>query len=323
LIIKVGTSDLSTGGQVSRWQKKMLARFRSYAKAADGGPLRVDGYFGNDDAAVQREYERRTRQPVDGIVSDADLASLGLARPVMFTVEGHMSSMWAGPCAVTAKVLEDEGVCRWQPVGYDNTRLPFNNKSGIDELFRLVSDTTLLPPGTPWSVAIFSQGGIVGSEFFMQHVLPDTGRLHWRLKDCRGVIAFGNPYRERDVIAEWVPDPPRRGTQGISNRRMVNTPPWWKEHSRRGDLYAENEVSDAGEDKTAIYMAVQSQWTGDPDSLLNQMMEIVHRPIPEVIAMVRAILSGAMFLGNMGPHGAYDLAPGIDWMRTRLQTAPI
>lgn len=69
----------------------MRARFKSYALAADGGPLKIDSYYGNDDAAVQKEYERRTKQVVDGVVSDADLAALGLAKPIIFTVEGHTS----------------------------------------------------------------------------------------------------------------------------------------------------------------------------------------------------------------------------------------
>ncbi len=308
----------SQGPLVSRWTHTMLRRFRSYATGLDGKPLRDDFYFGLDEAKVQREYERRTGQMVDGIVSDRDLAALGLALPVMFTVEGHMSSMWVGPCAFTARQLEVEGVCRWQPVGYDNVALPFRNDTGIDELCRLLADTALLPPGTPWGAAFFSQGGIVGSEVFMRHVLPPDGSLHWRLKDCRGVIAFGNPYRENSVVAEWVPDPPAPGTQGISNRRMVGTPPWWKEHSRRGDLYAENQTDDRGEDKTAIYMAVQNEWTGDPDSLLSQMVEIIERPVVEVLAMVRAIIDGLLFAARPGPHGDYDLRPGIDWMRARL-----
>lgn len=230
-----------------------------------------------------------------------------------------MSNMWVGPCAETARVLESEGVCKWQPVGYDSVSLPFNNKSGMDELRRLLADRTLLPDGTPWGMCIFSQGGIIGSSVWLEDILPQTGRLHWRLKDWRATLAFGNPYREKDVIAEWIPDPPMPGTQGISNARMVNTPRDWKEISRHGDLYAENEsVGDAGEHKTAIYQAVQNRWSGHPDSLLSQLMEIVERPLPELLAMFQAIISGAMFLGNMAPHGAYDLGPGIDFMRRRL-----
>jgi hypothetical protein len=77
----------SHGELVGRWQRLVLARFPSYAKAADGGPLKVDLYFGYDDQAVQKEYQRRTNQPQNGIVSQADLVKLGLT-PV-FCVSPH------------------------------------------------------------------------------------------------------------------------------------------------------------------------------------------------------------------------------------------
>lgn len=244
-------------------------------------------------------------------------------KPVLFTVEGHMSNMWIGPCAETARVLEQQGICKWQPVGYDSTSLPFNNKSGIDELRRLLADRTLLPPGTPWGLAIYSQGGIIGSSVWLDHIAPATGSLHWRRSSWRATLAFGNPYRELNTVAEWVQDPPRPNTHGISNVRMVNTPPQWKEVARRGDLYTEVEAgSEATEHKTAIYMAVQNKWSGHPDSLLNQMFELTQRPAPEFLAMVQAIANGAMFLGNMQAHAGYDLRPCIDYMRARL-TAPV
>ena len=40
------------GPIVARWQRIMLTRFSSYALAYDGGPLRVDSYFGQDDLAA-------------------------------------------------------------------------------------------------------------------------------------------------------------------------------------------------------------------------------------------------------------------------------
>lgn len=239
-------------------------------------------------------------------------------KPVLFTVEGHMSSMWIGPCAEVGRVLNAEGVCRWQPIGYNNTALPFDNASGERELARLLADRTLLPPGTPWGMAIYSQGGIVGSSLWLKEIRPKTGSLHWRLDSWRGTLAFGNPYRERNTVADWIPDPPRANTQGISNVRMTDTPPAWKEVARHGDLYTENETNDAGQHKTAIYMAVQNQWMGDPDSLFNQLGEIITRPTSELIAMTQAIANGVMFLGNMSPHGGYDLRPCIDFMRARL-----
>ncbi|MGB0971626.1 MAG: hypothetical protein ACPGVG_11780, partial [Mycobacterium sp.] len=68
----------SQGPLVAAWQRVMVERFNSYALERDGEPLRIDAYFGYSDRDVQREYERRTEQTIDGVVSDADLVALGL-----------------------------------------------------------------------------------------------------------------------------------------------------------------------------------------------------------------------------------------------------
>lgn len=239
-------------------------------------------------------------------------------KPVVFTVEGHLASMWMGPAADTGRALEVEGVCRWQPVGYDNVSLPFRNDTGVRELKRLLSDRDLLPPGTPWGMCIYSQGGIVGSRVWLEDIAPAHGSLHWRLKDWRATIAYGNPYRQNGVVAEWVTDPARPGTQGISPFRMTQTPPSWKEVAHRGDLYAENRPNAAGEHKSAIYLAVQNQWSGHPDSLLSQVIEIAQRPLPEMLAVIEAVANGVMFVGNSAPHYRFDLRPPIDHMRGQL-----
>lgn len=273
---------------------------------------------------MQARYEAagklRRGDYIPGVINVATKLAMGYlkkAKPVVFTVEGHLADMFVGPCAFTAKELENQGIARWQPVGYDNVALPFNNQSGVDELGRLFSDTKAFPLGTPWAWCIFSQGGIVGCRFYLEHIRPPAGRHHNRLNDMRAAIAFGNPYRQKDVIAEWVPDPPKRGTQGISNTRMTDTPAWWKEVSRTGDLYAENPTGNAGEHRTAIYRAVQRELTGD-DSLAEQVWEIVTGGGKELWAVFEAIVGGVKFLANMGPHGAYDLGPGIDHLRRRL-----
>lgn len=251
-------------------------------------------------------------------------------KPIIFTVEGHLSDMMVGPAAFTAQALEAQGVCHWKPIGYNNGALPFDNKSGIDELCRQLSSTAIegppgpdgrpimwpFPAGTPFGMIIFSQGAIVGSEVFLKRLRPEGADLHWRYKDLRRAIAFGNPYRQNGLCAKWVPDPPRPNTQGISDVRMTDTPAFWQEVARHGDLYAENEANDAGEMKTAIYKIVQNQWWGGSDSIFEQLMELFGlRFFQEAIAVFQAIVSGAMFLGNMGPHGMYDLGPCIEHMR--------
>lgn len=325
LYVGLGLGDNSD--EIRQIKAFMRSKFRSYAGHLVDTPL-FDAELAAVVADMQQRYVNAGQlQPgkfLSGVVNLETKYVMGyLSRPprdlpVLFTVEGHLSDMFVGPCAFTAKSLEDAGVCRWQPVGYDNVSLPFNNSSGVNELIRLFSDTKRFPPGTPWGLAIFSQGGIVGCKFFLQHVRPENGQLHWRLKDFRGCLAFGNPYRENNIVAEWVTDPPKADTQGISNVRMDFTPTQvWKEVSRHGDLYAENEVSPAGEHKTAIYRAVQNEWTGT-DSLAEQVGEIVGDFGTELLPVFEAIVSGVRFLTDMSPHGGYDLVPCIDFMRNRL-----
>ena len=263
---------------------------------------------------------------IDGVVNLEFKYDVGLLprpekpKPIIFTVEGHMSNPWNGPCAYTASALEQQGVCRWQPVGYNTTALPFDNNSGIREFTRLLNATTMdngvpFPAGTPWGMLIFPQGGIVGCETFLRM----RAQNHWRLKDLKGAIAFGNPYREKDVIAPWVPDPPKPGTQGISDRRMTDTPEFWREHARHGDLYAENPDDEVGLNRSSIYKIVaESSWSGGPAGMLSRITDLISDPTDGVIDIAKAIIGGGMFLLNMGPHGIYDLGPCIDFMRDRV-----
>lgn len=307
---------------VRRAKAFMRRKFSSYA-----GHLADTNKFDKEmhDAVweMQRRYfESGKLHPPTGILDLDTQVVMGFkkpipkARPVIFTIEGHMSNMWIGPCAETARILEGQGVCRWQPVGYNSASLPFD-KSAQNEFRRLLSDTGLLPPGTGWGMVIYSRGGIAGSEVFMNDILPVHGSLHWRLKDLKRVVAFGNPWRERDKIAPWIPTNvrPKDGTQGISDQRMERTPDFWMEVAKTGDIYAENTVDDAGENKTAIYKIVQNEWWGGPDSIFMQVFEVATSPITETIAIIKAITSGIMFAVNTSPHAGFDLGPVIEHMR--------
>ena len=116
--LRLGSND----PVVLAWQQVMLKRFTSYAKAADGGPLRADGCFGQDDLAVHREWQRRTHRAETFMVSDEELALLGVVqrptgKPVLITAQGTGVDMWTGPPADTARELERRKLCTWQPLG--------------------------------------------------------------------------------------------------------------------------------------------------------------------------------------------------------------
>jgi hypothetical protein len=88
------------------------------------------------------------------------------------------------------------------------------------------------------------------------------------------------------------------------------------EHSRHGDLYAENPDDEVGLNCTAIYKIVsESSWSGGPAGMLTRIIDVLGNPFDGFYDIARAIIRGAMFVGNMGSHGMYDLGPCVEWMR--------
>lgn len=332
-MITLGTK----GPIVARWQKIVRTRFSSYALAADGGPLKIDSYFGNDDLAVHNEWQRRVfRVPTDRI-SDEEMAMLGVALPVFFSVEGHLSNMFAGPVADTATRLELEGLCHHQPTGYNNAAIPFDNRSATEDLARRVGSTVLkgggnedmpFPPGTPIVLGGFSQGSIAVFDFYVNYLLPGQP-LNWRLKDVIGVLAYGNPCRATDSIAPWAAAWVKKpGTFGLDPYRRFGInglpakPDYWMDVYREGDIFAENTPDKSGEVKAAVYQAIaRGDFFSNPYSLAVQIADLFLVPIEEVLGMVMAIISGIGFLADHqgAPHYApYPLDGGIDWVRSQL-----
>lgn len=318
----------SHGPLVSRWTQVMLKRFRSYALGVDGLPLRDDAYFGFDELKVQREYERRTGQPQDGVVSDRDLAALGLAQPVIVTMEGHMSNMWFGPCADNARRLQQEGIAYWQPCGYNSNQLPFDNPSGVQALVDLFS-SEVLPDGTPFprgtraGIIGFSQGAMVVSDFLEQKVLPLDAPLHWRLPDIKRTLCLGNPRRERGKCAPWADNPPPPDTSGIMvHRQFITTGTALEgihqENANVGDLFAQNTNDRAGWDKEAIAKIVtENSWVGGPAAIFTRVLALLGNVPAEAIPALKALISAIMFAAsNPNPHYTTVAEAGdIEWMR--------
>lgn len=322
---------------VRQWRRIMAARFAGYARLL--GPLPTDtDVFGARAAAWQQEYERRTGQPVDGIVSDGDLLALGIppnptpVLPLFFTVEGHQSDQFRGPVADTATILETEGRCHHLPTFYNNGAIPFDNQSGVQELARRVGQTVQdngvpFPAGTPLMLGGFSQGMIVLYDFIEQYLMPGKP-LAWRMPDFRGGLFYGNPCRATGSIAPWaVSGISKPNTHGLDPYKRFGAPgcvpvlPNTMDVYREGDIFAENGDDQASEMKAAVYQAVaRGHLFVNPISLARKIAGLFTPSFDEVLGVVMAIWSGVSFLGdNPNPHySPYDIRGGIDWARTRL-----
>lgn len=315
-----------------------------YQWARDIGVVASSTYNLSTAAAVQ-QFCQRTGLPVILDPNGYAVANLAMRTrlgsypppppilPLFFTVEGHSSNMFSGPVADTAAQLESEGLCRHQPIGYNDNTIPFDNASGVNELARLVGATTMdngvpFPAGTKWMLGTFSQGGIVGYDFHEQFLAP--GRpLEWREEDRLGTLAYGDPCRAGNSIAPWaVGQITKQNTHGLDPRKRYGlpgcpaVPPNFMDDYREGDIFAENDDSLAGQMRAAIYQAVARGvvFTGQY-SLLAEIAETFRQPVQSAIAIFEAIISGVVFLADSpNPHySPYDITGGLNWARERLR----
>lgn len=325
--------------KVAELKAFMRRKFASYA-----GGLADTTLFDDAMVAAVKELQARYGIPVTGIINYATQVKMGFlapaapsTRPIMVTVEGHLSDMFRGPVADTAAQLERDGVCWHQPIGYNNGAIPFDNDSGVREVARIVGSTVLdngrpFPAGTPWSLGIFSQGAIVGFDFYTRYLQPGQP-LAWRAKDLRGVLAYGNPCRQAGSIAPWaLGEAGSTSSHGLDPLRRFGLPGLpagpshpWVDVWRKGDIFTDNDDSKAGDVKAAVYQAVaRGDLFSDPFSLAAQIADLFTVSFDSVIGIVLAIASGVGFLatGERNPHySPFNIDGGIAWMRDRLTRA--
>lgn len=335
----IGWTEGMSGPTVQAAKRKLKSRY-SYAKNLDDTE-----YFGTDLGDVLAIY--KPRRNAEGWKPSLDMNerlrvldyntqdSLGMIprnKPIFFTVEGHMSNMFFGPVADTATQLENEKRVHHKPIGYENSRIPFDNNSGINEIAWQLSQDKIegpgvmwpFPAGTPWVLGGFSQGAIITSYLYFDYLAPGKP-LNWRLKDCKGILHYGNPCRQTDSKAPWVNAKP--GTHGLDPYRRFGLPGYptqpdnMVEVYREGDIFAENGDDEASQMKAAVYQAVaKGDVISNPYSLASKIAKLLQQPVSEVLAIVMAIISGIQFLGHSpSPHySPYVIDPGVNWVRGLL-----
>ena len=334
---------------VLRWRQVMNVRYGGLYTRLHG-PLPTDtNVYGPRAVLWQKEYETRTHQTPDGVVSDADLAALGIAAhnlPLFFSVEGHQSDMFHGPVADTANQLEAEELCHHLPTGYNDGAVPFDNNSGVIELARRLSQTTQdngvpSPPGTKFIIGGFSQGMIVVYDFMERYFQPG-GALAFRAPDCLGYLFYGNPCRAANSCAPWALAEASNsdGSHGLDPVKRFGLPGCVPQPAnamdvwRRGDIFAQNSDDLKGQLKAAVYQAVARgdfvSITGNSKVdigyyVMAQFSQITSANYVEllsfVISVATACIDGVVFLADQpNPHySPYDTSGGIAWARGLLQ----
>lgn len=323
--------------KVTEFRKFMARKFASYAGDLGDSPV-----YDQQLADAVSEMQARYSLPVTGIINYATQVKMGFitppnpVKPILISIEGHMSDMWSGPAADTCKIIEQEGHARWQPIGYQSNSLPFDNQSGVNEVARILGQPTLdngvpFPLGTPWALCGFSQGAIVAYDVY--RTLLQDGQVHAaRAKDLVGVLTFGNPCRQSGSIAPWaldlVQDASSHGLDPLKRFGLPGNPDGpahpWMDVWRQGDLFADAADNDAFGPKAAVYQAVaRSDFFSDPYSLVAQIADLFSEPFNEIWDIFLAIVDGVRFLADQpnphySPWPTHTMGGGIDWLKGRL-----
>lgn len=217
-------------------------------------------------------------------------------------------------------------IINWWANPYDAAVYPMGASvgRGVANLVNAVQSSAV---GTPKAIASYSQGAVVASTFWRDHVLNPDGDCHAYENDFVAAVNWGNPMRcpgiaKGNTYAGWA-IPPGGGISGTNNLTADETPDWWYDFANPNDLYTDCPVgSAAGADEELIYNMVMTQSFGGTLKGLLALLESVviqfRRPLVEIIGIATAIWNGLVFLGA-GPsagHYSYNVAPAISYMRS-------
>lgn len=327
----VGIGEGDSSAEIVKIKAFQKRKYTPARNTLDDGPLftpAMTAEVKREQAIFLIEGKLKPGEYIPGVINLATKYAMGYLEkdvllPLYFSAEGHMSDMWVGPMAWVGEVLRAEGRALHFPTFYTNNTIPFKTKTGVDEMARRIGQTVQdngvkFPPGTPFTLGGFSEGAMVVYGVYTQHLAPGKP-LDWRLPDLRGVLSAGSPHREKGVVAEWIPDPPAADHQGLSDERMVDTPWWWKEIARKGDLYTDNQSEgDRALFKTMCYKIIaKGSFSGGKAGFLARVIDLMS-PADDLIPVALAIFDGLRFVANMGPHGLYNMDPAVQFMRERL-----
>lgn len=190
--------------------------------------------------------------------------------------------------------------------------------------------------GTPKALAGYSQGAIVTSTVWRDHVLNPSGDCHQYLNDFVAAVNWGNPMRcpgiaHGNTAAGWKV-PGGGGIAGTDDLTAAQTPNWWYDYANPNgivtgyDLYTDSPVGTAaGTDEELIYnCVVTGNFGGTLEGLLAILESLAAQftaPLSEVIGIATAVWNGLTFVGE-GPaagHYQYDVTPAIAYLRQVAQ----
>jgi fumarate reductase subunit C len=104
-------------------------------------------------------------------------------------------------------------------------------------------------------------------------------------------------------------------SHGIADELLTDTPSWWRDYGHAKDIYTAQEGQSAEDAEAAYKIIMGARVLQGPNNLLAQFLELTQNPIPEAIAMFKAITDAGLFFANgTGPHVNYSPQAAIDYL---------
>lgn len=308
-------TELRYGGaqaaEAMAWQRAIVKFAPSYAVSAAGGPLKADGWIGDDDAKVAAEYRRRRGLPAPptGIVVTHDEYGALVKTAPPQPKPRHLGIMFRGTggiigqdpvsrvCQGAADLIEERNP-EWPasmgglPPGAPGT--PSMNKA---VQIGVAAGAREIQSGRTFVLGGYSAGAIVAAKLRAM-LEPGQPLAEYRGNYVCG-FAFGNPSRAfgHTYYLGAIPN-----GRGISDFNMPSaTLGWdWCDLAHPDDMYTNVPLGDAGDIMTAIYQAVTDVQLSDPLGTLQAIIAAIPKVLLEAGVSIPLLtqLGAGVLTGN-------------------------
>lgn len=280
-------TELRYGGeqaaQAMAWQRAIRDFAKSYALAADGGPLKVDGWIGDDDAKVAAEYRHRRRlpaPPTDIVVTHEEYGALVKTAPPQ-PKPRHLGIVFRGTGGIIGQDYVSQ-VC--QHVGdlieERNPEFPASmgglppGAAGTPSAQKAIqigvaSGRREIQSGRSFILGGYSLGAIVAA--MLRAELEPGGPLAAYRQNYVCGFTIGGPSRAFGHTYYLGAIPNGRGISDFQLPQACCT--WdWCDLAHPDDMWTNVPLGDAGDIMTAIYRAVTNTQLSDPLGTLQAIL---------------------------------------------------
>lgn len=305
-------TELRYGGaqaaEAMAWQSAIVAFAPSYARAANGGPLKVDGWIGDDDAAVAAEYRRRRGlpDPPRGIVvTHEEYGALVKTAPAP-PKPRHLGIMFRGTggvigqdpvsrvCQGAADLIEERNPDFPASMGGLPPGAPGTPSAQKAIQIGVASGRREIQSGRTFILGGYSLGAIVAA--MLRAELEPGGPLAAYRQNYVCGFTIGGPSRAFGHTYYLGAIPNGRGISDFQLPQACCT--WdWCDLVHPDDMYGNVPLGDAGDIMTAIYQAVTATQLSDPIGTVQAIVAAIPKVLAEAgvsIPLLAQLGAGAL-----------------------------